>query len=151
MELVLERVNLRENDTLGKLFINGEYFCDTLECKDRGLTQDMSEKEIKKIKIQGQTAIPKGTYKMSLDIVSPRYSKSPFYSKVSNGKLPRLLEVKGFEGILIHCGNYVKDTRGCILIGRLQEDGKFLFSSSTYMKLWPRLQEDPDNLTITIK
>ena len=48
------------------------------------------------------TAIPRGIYELTLDIVSPKFSKYDFYKEVCNGKLPRLKNVKGFEGILIH-------------------------------------------------
>ena len=53
---------------------------------------------IKSLKIPGETAIPKGTYKVTLDVVSPKFSKYPFYMKVCEGKLPRLIDVKGYEG-----------------------------------------------------
>ena len=102
MILTLDRKYKLPTYTIGKLYIDGEYFCDTLEDKDRGLTDDMTVSEISKIKIKNETAIPTGTYSITLNIVSPRFSVSSFYKQVCNGKLPRILNVKGFDGILIH-------------------------------------------------
>ena len=62
MKLELKRIAKRSTYTIGRLYIDGVYFCDTLEDTDRGLTSEMSEAEIKRIKVYGQTAIPTGTY-----------------------------------------------------------------------------------------
>ena len=78
MKLTIKRTITRNNYTLGKLYVDGVYFCDTLEDRDRGLTQNMSVEQIKSIKVPGETAIPKGTYKVTLDVVSPKFSKYPF-------------------------------------------------------------------------
>jgi hypothetical protein len=51
MKLLLKRMARKDSYTIGKLYINDEYFCDTLEDKDRGLTQSMSLAEISKKKI----------------------------------------------------------------------------------------------------
>ena len=71
MKLLLKRIARRDKYTIGKLYIDGKYECDTVEDKDRGLTQNMSLEEIKKIKIPNETAIPTGTYKITLNVVSP--------------------------------------------------------------------------------
>ena len=94
MILTLDRKYKLPTYTIGKLYIDGEYFCDTLEDKDRGLTDNMTVGEISKIKIKNETAIPTGTYSITLNIVSPRFSVSSFYKQVCNGKLPRILNVK---------------------------------------------------------
>lgn len=96
MELLVERKYKKDKYTIGNLSINGEYFCNTLEDKDRNLTQSMSEDQIKKIKVYGETAIPLGRYKIT------RTYSSKF------GKTMILINnVKGFSGIRIHSGNYV--------------------------------------------
>ena len=79
IKVLVKRIAKKPNYTIGKLFINGVFFANTLEDTDRGLTQNMSEDEIKKKKIYGQTAIPTGTYKVTLDVVSPKFSKKQFY------------------------------------------------------------------------
>ena len=73
MELLLKRIARRETYTIGKLYIDGEYFCDTLEDTDRGLRQDMSLPVIRAKKRAGVTAIPTGRYKVTLKVQSPRF------------------------------------------------------------------------------
>lgn len=119
MNILIKRFAKKNNYTIGRMYLNNEYFCDTLEDKDRGLTQDLSRSVILKIKIPNETAIPLGIYKVAL-------IKSPKFGRV----LPRLLDVPGFEGILIHRGNTNKDTSGCILVGENKAVGKVL--NSTY-------------------
>ena len=76
MEILLKRIAKKPNYTIGKLYIDGKYFCDTLEDKDRGLLQSMTENEILKIKVKDQTAIPTGKYKIDMNTVSPRFGNS---------------------------------------------------------------------------
>lgn len=105
-----------ENYSIGELSVDGRYLMDTLEDKDRGLTSDMTLEEIKSIKKYGETAIPTGTYKVNMNVVSPKF-KDRSWAKPYGGILPRLENVKGFEGVLIHVGNKPEDTLGCILVG----------------------------------
>lgn len=106
MELKLKRYILTSKSTISDLFIDGHYFCKILEDTDRGLTSDMPIDEIKKIKVQGQTAIPKGRYEVILSM-SARFKKL----------LPEILNVPGYLGIRIHPGNKPGDTEGCLLPG----------------------------------
>ena len=73
MKLLLKRIAKQKTYTIGKLYIDGVYECDTLEDTDRGLSDDMSIAEIKKKKVYGQTAIPTGTYEINMDVVSPKF------------------------------------------------------------------------------
>lgn len=150
MKLVLKRLAKKSNYTVGKLYINDQYFCDTLEDTDRGLTQDIPLQEISKLKIKHNTAIPTGTYKITLDIISPRFSTKQVYKKI-DGKLPRLTNVPGFDGILIHIGNTDKDSSGCILVGQNKVVGKVINSTDTFFKLYDKLLEDKNNITIIIQ
>ena len=68
MKLKLVRKYKLDTYTIGKLYIDGIYFCDTLEDKDRGLTSDMSLSEIQSIKIKGNTCIPYGQYQVTLKV-----------------------------------------------------------------------------------
>lgn len=86
--------------TLGKLYIDGQYQCETLEDVVRAPG----------VKIHGQTAIPAGEYRV-LVTMSQRFKRL----------LPLLLDVPGFEGVRIHTGNTDSDTEGCILVGRGRE------------------------------
>lgn len=150
MEILVERKWKKPNYTIGVLSIDGERFCETLEDADRNLNSSMTVEQIKAIKKPNETAIPTGTYKITLDTFSPRFGNKSFYKKVCGGKLPRILNIKGFDGVLIHCGNTNLDTSGCILVGRNLEKGKVLKSQETFEKLYKILKENKNNLTIKI-
>ena len=153
MKLLLRRIAKKATYTIGKLYINGQYFCDTIEDTDRGLKQSMSLSEIKKKKIPNLTAIPTGTYKVAMNIVSPKYSNySKYaYTKPFGAKMPRLLNVPGYDGILIHAGNTADHTSGCLLVGQNKVVGKVINSQVTWASLMRVLLTDKDNITITIE
>ena len=117
LELVLARIAKKANYTIGRLYVNGKYFCDTLENTDRGLNKKMSLRELRARKVFGKTAIPTGTYKITMSHKSPKFSKIDYYNDFCGGYMPRLLQVVGFEGVLIHCGNNERATEGCLLVG----------------------------------
>lgn len=127
--------------SIGKLSLDGTYFCDTLEDFDRGLKQTDPLHLIQKLKVNGLTAIPTGRYKIVMDVKSPKYSNYTKYpwARAYNGNLPRLLNVPGFEGILVHVGNYPKHTSGCILVGINNIKGAVTQSINTFNKLMQRL------------
>ena len=138
MKLVVKRTAKKPTYTIGKLFVDDVYFCDTLEDADRGLHQNMPLSEIKRIKMMHETAIPMGTYKVIVN-QSPRFGRL----------LPRLQDVPGFDGILIHRGNTDKDTSGCILTGENKAVGKVLNSTPYELKLVEMLKNEKD-VTIEI-
>lgn len=151
MKLTIKRTITRNNYTLGELYIDGQFFCSTLEDKDRGLTQNMSVEQIKSLKIPGETAIPKGTYKVTLDVVSPKFSKYPFYMKVCEGKLPRLIDVKGYEGVLIHVADGIKRDallQGCIGIGNLSSEEYLINGKQVFTEFYNRIKGNDVELEI---
>lgn len=151
MKLLLKRIAKRDTYCIGKLYIDGRYFSDTLEDTDRGLTQSMPLSQIKKIKIQDKTAIPKGTYKITLDVISPKYSKKDFYKRFANGgRVPRLLNVPGWEGVLIHAGNTADNSSGCILVGQNKIIGQVINSKDTFIRLYNELKKAQDEIILTI-
>ena len=147
MKLVLERTFKGSAYTIGKLYVDGDYFCDTLEDVDRGLSSDMPLSEINEKKVYGKTAIPTGTYKVVMNVVSPKF-KDRTWAKPWDGKLPRLENVPGYEGILIHVGNKAEDALGCILVGQNKVKGQVINSTATFDKLMDLLTQTND---ITIK
>lgn len=151
MKILLDRFFKGPKYTVGHLYIDGKYFCDTIEDVDRGLLNSMPLSEIKAKKIPSKTAIPRGTYKITLDVVSPKYSKRDYYIKVCKGKVPRILNVKGFEGVLLHTGNTEEDSAGCIILGENKVKGKVINSKVTFEKFYKELLKDKDNITIEIK
>lgn len=157
MELKVVRKYPKINYTIGNLYIDGKLFCNTLEDTDRGLKDSMSITEIKTKKKLHVTAIPTGTYEITLDVVSPKFSKKQFYMDVCSGKLPRLLNVKGFDGILIHVGNGPngKDlTDGCILIGKNTIKGGLTQGKEYFKNLYTLMSKAKSNgevIRITIQ
>lgn len=119
MKLKLYRKFLGNKYTIGKLFINDEYICDTLE--------DVVRSE--GVKVYGETAIPYGIYEIVLTM-SPRFKKV----------LPLLLDVPHFEGVRIHTGNTEKDTEGCILVGYNKVKGKVINSKIAFDKVMKYLE-----------
>lgn len=152
MELIVDRKWKRQSYTISNLTIDGKWFCNVLEDADRGLDDSMPLAKIKELKKPSITAIPKGTYEITLDVISPRFCTKAFYKQVCNGKLPRLLNVKGFEGILIHAGNTDKDTDGCLLVGQNKVKGQVINSQDTFKELYKLLKDKHDKgEKITIK
>lgn len=140
MIITVRRIAMKDTYTIGKLYIDGVYFCDTIEDKDRGLDDSMEESEIRKKKVYGLTAIPLGTYKVEITY-SPKFKKN----------LPLLIGVKGFEGIRIHSGNTAKDSLGCIIVGKNKKVGMVLDSRATMTKLLKVLTSTKENIWITIR
>lgn len=104
--LKLLRDTYTSKTTIGKLYLNDVLICDTLEDVCRDLNRDGDLDDQGETKVYGETAIPSGTYKVTL-AMSPRFKKL----------LPLLHGIKNYEGVLIHHGNFAKDTHGCILVG----------------------------------
>lgn len=151
MKLLLVRKYKKAEYTIGELYIDGKFFCNTIEDKDRGLKQNMTLSEIQKTKVPNETAIPAGKYEVVLDIISPSFSKKQFYKDFCDGKLPRLLNVPGFEGILIHCGTNQDNSSGCIIVGENKIKGGLINSKETFMKLYTILKSSDDKIEITIE
>ena len=145
MEIKVERKWKKETYTIGRLYINGEFFCNTLEDTDRGLKQSDPINTIQKKKVYGETAIPTGKYKIEMNVVSPKYSAVKWYQDLCKGKMPRLLNVPCFEGVLIHPGNTPLDTFGCILVGENKVKGKLINSRETFKNLYKQLRTAADN------
>lgn len=145
MKLTLDRKWKKEDYTVGRLYVNGEFICNTLEDTDRGLDDGMELWQIKGKKIPTRTAIPLGVYTITLDVISPKFSKKDYYMDVCDGKLPRLLDVKGFEGILIHCGSNAANSAGCILVGDNTIKGGLTNSKKRFEQLYTRMLEAKDN------
>ena len=110
MEIIIHRVWREKGFTIGRMYIDGKFFCHTLEDEDRGLAQYMNVGEIMNIKLAGKTAIPAGDYKVCRTY-SPRFKKM----------MAQIMNVKGFAGVRIHAGNKSADTDGCPLLGDADE------------------------------
>lgn len=109
MKLILHRKYLKNDYTIGNLYLKDEYgnqkfICNILEDKVRDLNKN-GKFDNGEVKVQDRTAIPYGEYKIAMDIISPRFSNATKYPKYAKygGMLPRLLGVPEFSGVLIHC------------------------------------------------
>lgn len=159
MRLKLIRTAKKAKYTIGHLYMqdrqNGEWvtLCDTIEDRDRGLDQSMTEANIARIKVKHQTAIPTGTYEIDMTTVSGTFVKKPLYKDFCGGKVPRLRYVKGFSGILIHSGTDQDSSSGCIIVGENKVVGKVINSWATFKRLYMLLKRAHNNgekITLTI-
>lgn len=120
--------------TMGRLILNGNYLCDTLEPPSMGFSATSSLERIRNAKKRQKIAIPSGLYRLQMGF-SPRFSPRPFYKACGGGLLPRVLSVPAFSGVLIHCGNTIRDTLGCVLVGRRADASTLVESQKTYSRL----------------
>lgn len=139
MKLTLKRIALRSTYTIGRLYVDGNYFCDTLEDTVRDLNKngkfDNGEK-----KVYAKTAIPYGTYEI-------KWTYSPRFKKYT----PQLMNVPSFEGIRIHAGSTPAATAGCLLLGQNKKVGMVLNSRATINKFYPLIKEACSNGKVTIE
>ena len=127
MKIKVDRIYKGESYTIGKMYLNGEYFCDTLE------------DAIRPVKIPNETAIPAGTYKVEVTY-SPRFKRN----------LPLLIDVPNYTGIRIHNGSNKDHTSGCILVGFNTSKGILSDSRKTSDQLTEKLQSLSEPIEIEI-
>lgn len=140
MELLLERKWCKPDYTIGRLYINNKFYCNTLEDTVRDINKNGTF-DCGEFKISGHTAIPYGEYEVIVNY-SPKFKR----------ELPRLLDVPHFEGILIHRGNTHKDSSGCVLLGENTKKGMVLNSTKYEVELTNILKEAQNKKEkITIK
>jgi hypothetical protein len=127
MKIDIKRLHKCKHSVIGELTIDGLWECYTLEDLERD------------VKIKGETAIPKGTYKVIIN-QSNRFKRL----------LPLLLNVPEFEGVRIHSGNTNHDTEGCILVGRTRTDDFIGQSRKAFDKLFEKMKKAKE-ITLTIR
>ena len=127
MELELKRIILTDETSIGTLSVDGQNECYTLEDKDRLLEKNPQAK------IPHITAIPRGRYRLEL-------RESPHFDCIT----PHLLNVPNYEFVLIHWGNYSKDTDGCILVGTTKDIDFIGHSKDEFSALMAKLQPEFD-------
>lgn len=143
MKITVKRIFKGKSYTIGKLYIDGQYVCDTIEdvvrklpakCPDTPKGAMCGCKE----KVFAETAIPADSYKVTMEY-SPRFKKT----------LPYLHNVPHFLGVLIHSGNLAEHSSGCIIVGLNKVKGQVVESRATMDKLMGRIKDVKD-LTIEI-
>lgn len=142
MELKIDRKYKKSMYTISNLTIDGKWICNIIEDRDRGLHQGMSLTQIKSTKVKSETAIPSGRYLVTMKIVSPKFYQKAYYKHFCMGKLPRLMNVPGFDGILIHAGNTLTDratagmSAGCLLTGMNTIKGQLTQTRECFEKVY---------------
>jgi hypothetical protein len=116
MNIKLIRKQLNKDETIGEMYVDGEFECYTLE------------DAVRESKVAGVTAIPYGTYNITVTY-SPRFGRY----------LPLLHDVPNFTGVRIHAGNTHKDTEGCILVGTKEGKHSILDSRKAFAKLYNKI------------
>ena len=152
MNILVKRTYNNPTYCIGHLYVDGKYVCDTIEDTDRGLDDSMSVEQIKKTKVYAKTAIPTGTYDLTINVISQKFQKKPYYKSFCNGRLPRVLNVKGYDGILIHKGTTEKDSAGCLIVGYNNVKGMVVNSWIAFERLYGLLKEannKKEKITIT--
>lgn len=150
MKLKVVRKYPRETYCIGKLYVDGTYFCDTLE--DRIVDKNENGKfDNGEKKVYGKTAIPYGKYSITFTY-SPKFAAKPKYAEfLKKGLMPLLNNVPQFETVRIHGGNTAEDTLGCLLVGRNTVVGKLTESLNTFKKLYQKMWKaysDGEKITI---
>ena len=130
MDIKIKRKLNTDKSCIGELYIDGEFFCNTLEDRVR---EDG-------VKVQGQTAIPAGRYKVIID-----------WSNHFQKMLPHILNVPNFDGIRIHAGNSDKDTSGCILLGLYTGLDDFITQSRDTFNSFKEKISEQENVSVTLE
>ena len=131
IELELNRIYFSPTYTIGKLFVNRQLWCDTIEDVNRDINRDGDLLDLNEEKVMHKTAIPFGRYEVIVNM-SSRFKRM----------LPRILNVPHFDGILIHNGKDETSSSGCVIVGENREKGKVLNSSFWMNKLTDYLLEE---------
>lgn len=138
LHFLLDRKWRKGSYTIGRLYVNGEFLCNTIEDVDRKLNQNMSATEIQRNKVAAETAIPTGTYAMRVTM-SPKFKR----------ELVEIQNVPGFSGIRVHRGNTEKDSAGCLIVGENTSKGR-VTNSTKYELQITEMVKKADYAYITI-
>ena len=133
MKITVDRKWKKPTYTIGIAYINGVRFSETMEDRDRGLTDKMTEAQVAAKKVYGETAIPTGTYEIKLTY-SSKFAKRT-WGKRYKGLVPLVDNVKGFSGVRIHPLNTAADSLGCLGFGKNSKVGMITEATQYYYKL----------------
>lgn len=133
MNITVDRKWKKDTYTIGKVTIDGKYFADSVEDRDRGLSDNMTVAKINSLKVYGKTAIPTGTYDIKMTY-SPKFA-SRVWAKKYDGMVVQIMNVKGFSGVRIHPLNSAEDSLGCIGMGKNTIKGKVTQATLYYYRL----------------
>lgn len=138
LHLLLTRSFRKPTYTIGRIYANGQFICNSMEDVDRHIFQGQPLADLLKIKIKGETAIPTGTYRL-------RVTESPKFKR----ELIEVVDVPGFTGIRIHALNTAEQSEGCIGPGLNTEKGR-VTESRKYEKILTDMVKKETEAYITI-
>ena len=133
MELTIKRYSHLTESTQGLFLIDGVFECYTLE------------DEFRVVKKWGETCIPNGRYKVELRTEGKfhnRYLKK--FPDIHKGVF-HITNVPNFKYILIHIGNYTKNTAGCLLVADIANKGFIQQSTTAYTNMYKKVIKAFDN------
>ena len=137
MEVTLKRKYLKKGYTIGDILIDGKWVCNSLEDEVRTLNTASD-------KVYGKTAIPYGRYQIAMNVISPKFGVMPYYKEVCQGRLPRLMNVPYFEGILFHVADGYRGAdllQGCIGVGDNKIKGGLVNGKQRFSQLYNLLNK----------
>lgn len=144
MVIRVERIANKPTYCVGHVYVNGVFECDSLEPHCINWSKEN--------KVEGKTAVPEGKYPIDMNTPSPSFGGKEPYKTLCNGKLPRLKGTTTHQGVLIHCGNFPKDTKACLLVGKNDKVGQVSNSKVAFTKLYTKMKAAHDKgETITIE
>lgn len=144
LEFYLWRFALKDTYTVGRLYVNDIFICNTIEDKDYGFDNNTPISLIKQTKREHpkQVAIPYGCYEVSTQWARGFADSHPWYKTQPLGShIPCLVDVPGYSGILLHCGVSAESSAGCIILGYNTIKGKVTDSKKAYNKVATIIEE----------
>lgn len=106
MDILVDRIRSNRDVTISRVYINNRFFCHGLEDEYRAQ------------KVPGETRIPSGCYNLGLRQEGGFHNRySSIFAGLHAGMI-EIMNVPDFRHILIHVGNFDRDTAGCLLLGR---------------------------------
>lgn len=139
MKILIDRNYKYPKYTVGEVYVNGTFYCYSLEDTDRGLHVDMPMRYFKERKVYGETAIPCGVYEIIIDW-SPKFKKYMPHVMWRNAD-GKLVEVPGFSGIRLHSGANSSNTLGCIMFGRWEGGDRLIASPAITSNLVGKIEK----------
>lgn len=139
LQIFIDRKYRKADYTIGRLYVNGAFLCNSLEDTDRHLFQGQPIADIAKKKVAGQTAIPTGTYRLQV-------TESPKFKR----ELIEIMNVAGFSGVRIHRGNTAADSAGCVLVGMNTAKGMVTDSTKYELQLTKLVKEADEAYLIIV-
>ncbi len=144
MEVLSKRKEFYDDRTIGHFFLDGALFCYVLEDRDRQIQPDGSIIPwAPNLKVYGQTAIPRGRYRLVIN-----------QSQKFRRMMPEILNVQSFTGIRLHDGEGPQSTEGCLILSYQMQirDGKhwLIRNKEAFDKFFLLLASNKDDAWITI-